>query len=76
MSQLRLTVRHIPGLKDECADYTSCNNFDTLSRENSKELAKEAFVRMDVHLDLNITMICPLNGIQQVEYLKKNLGYI
>ena len=25
---------------------------------------------MDVHLDLNMTMICPLDGIQQAEYLK------
>ena len=37
----------------------------------SEELAKETFSRMDVHLDLNITMIRPLNGLQQVGYLKQ-----
>ena len=37
----------------------------------SEELAKEAFSRMDVHLDLNMTMIKPLDGLQQVEYLKE-----
>ena len=37
----------------------------------SEELAKEAFSRMDVHLDLNMTMIRPLDGLQQVEYLKE-----
>ena len=26
---------------------------------------------MDVHLDLNMTMIRPLDGLQQVEYLKE-----
>ena len=36
----------------------------------SEELAKEVFSRMDVHLDLNITMIRPLDGLQGVEYLK------
>ena len=36
----------------------------------SQELAKEVFSRMDVHLDLNMTMIRPLDGLQQVEYLK------
>ena len=36
----------------------------------SEELAKNAFSRMDVHLDLNMTMIRPLDGLRQVEYLK------
>ena len=33
----------------------------------SDDLAKEVFSRMDVHLDLNITMIRPLDGLRQVE---------
>ena len=37
----------------------------------SEELSKEAFSRMDVRLDLNMTMIRPLDGFQQVEYLKE-----
>ena len=37
----------------------------------SEELAKEAFSRMDVHLDLNMTMIRPLDGLRQVEYMKE-----
>ena len=35
-----------------------------------EELAKETFSRMDVHLDLNMTMIRPLDGLRQVEYFK------
>ena len=71
LSQLRLTVHHIQGVKNECADYISRNNFDVLIGARSEALAKEAFSRMDVHLDLNMTMIRPLDGLQQSEYLKE-----
>ena len=36
----------------------------------SEELGKEAFSRMDTHLDLNMTMIRRLHDLQQAEYLK------
>ena len=71
LSQLRLSVHHIQGVKNECADYISRNNFDDMIGARSEELAKEAFSRMDVHLDLTMTMIRPLDGLQQVEYLKE-----
>ena len=71
LSQLRLTVHHIQGVKKECADYISRNNFDALIGARSEALAKEAFSRMDVHLDLNMTMIRPVDGLQQSEYLKE-----
>ena len=71
MSQLQLSVRHIQGIKNECADYISRNNFDDMIGARSEKLAKEAFSRMDVHLDLNMTMIRPLHGLQQVEYPKE-----
>ena len=71
LSQLRLTVHHIQGVKNECADYISRNSFDALIGARSEALAKEAFSRMDVHLDLNMTMIRPLDGLQQSEYLKE-----
>ena len=71
LSQLRLTVHHIHCVKNECADYISRNNFDDMIGARSKELAKEAFSRMDAHLDLNMTMIRPLDGLQEVEYPKE-----
>ena len=71
LSQLQLSVHHIQGVKNECADYICRNNFDDMIGARSKELAKEAFSRMDVHLDLNMTMIRPLDGLRQVEYLKE-----
>ena len=54
LSQFRLTVHHIPGIKNELSDYISRNNFDALIGESSEALAKEAFQRMDVQLDLSM----------------------
>ena len=71
LSQLRLSVHHIHGVKNECADYISPNNFCDMIDARSGELAKEAVSPMDVHLDLNMTMIRPLDGLKQVEYLKE-----
>ena len=71
LSQLRLSVHHIQGVKNECADYISRRNFDHMIGARSEELAKEVFSCMDVHLNLNITMIRPLDGLPQVEYLKE-----
>ena len=55
-------MHHMQGVKSECADYISHNNFDDTIGAKSEELAQEAFRRMDVHLDLNMTMIRPLHG--------------
>ena len=43
LSQFRLTVHHIPGIKNELSDYISRNIFDALIGESSEALAKEAF---------------------------------
>ena len=59
------------GVKKECAGYISCSNFDEMIGARSEELAKAAFSRMEVHLDLNMTMIRPLGRLQQGEYLKE-----
>ena len=71
LTKLWLSVHHIQRVKNECADYISRNNFDDMIGARSEELAKEAFSRMDVHLELKMTMIRPLDGLQQVEYLKE-----
>ena len=65
LSQLRLSVHHIQGVKNECADYISRNNFHDIIGARSQELAKEAFSRMDVQLDLNMTMFRRLDGLRQ-----------
>ena len=71
LSQLRLSVHHIQGVKNECADYISRNNFDDMIGARFEELAMDAFSRMDVQLDLNMTIIRPLHGLGEVEYLNE-----
>ena len=61
LSQFRLVIKHIPGIKNELCDYTSRNNFDQRIGADSEALAKEAFTRMDVHLDL---------GMEQLQFLE------
>ena len=68
VSQLRLTVHHIPGTKNELSDYISRNNFDALIGESSEVLAKEAFQRMDVQLDLSMQTAGILEGWSPTDY--------
>ena len=68
LSQFRLTVHHIPGIKNELSDYISRNNFDALIGESSEALAKEAFQRMDVQLDLSMRTARILEGWSLTDY--------
>ena len=62
LSQFRLIVHHIQGIKNEMADYISPNNFDALLGESSEVFTKEAFQRMDVQLDLSMRTAGLLGG--------------
>ena len=62
LSQFRLTLNHIPRKKNELSDYISRNNFDALFSESSEALAKEAFWRIDVKLDLPMRTAGVLEG--------------
>ena len=68
LSQFRLTVHHIPGPKNELSDYILRNNFDALIGESSEALAKEAFQRMDVQLDLSMHTAGILEGWSLTDY--------
>ena len=50
------------------ADYISRNSFDALLGESSEALAKEAFQRMDVQLDLSMRT-CKCTGWLESERL-------
>ena len=63
-----MTVHHIPGIKNEMGDYISRNNFDALLGESSEALAKEAFQRMDVQLDLSMRTAGILEGWSLTNY--------
>ena len=68
LSQFRLTVHHIPGMKNELSDYISRNNFDALIGESSEALAREALQRMDVLLDLSTRTAGILEGWSLTDY--------
>ena len=68
LSWFRLTVHHIPGIKNELSDYISRNIFDALIGESSEALAKEAFQRMDIQLDLSMRTAGMLEGWNLTEY--------
>ena len=68
LSQFRLTVHHIPDIKNEMADYISRNNFDAFLGESSEAMAKEAFQRMDVQLDLSMRTAGVLEGWSLRDY--------
>ena len=62
LGQFRLTVHHIPGIKNEMAHYISRKSFDAPLGESSEELAKEALQRMDVELDFCMRTAGVLEG--------------
>ena len=43
LSQLRLKVYHIQGMKNENADFIGCNNFDALIGASFEAFVREAF---------------------------------
>ena len=71
LSQFRLTVHHIRGIKNKMADYTSCNNLDALLGKSSEVLAKEAFQRMDVQTDLSMRTAGVQEGWSLKDYQSK-----
>ena len=76
LSQLRLRVHHIPGIKNELSDYILRNNFDTLIGESSEALAKEAFQRMAVQLDLSMRTAGILEGWSLSDYQSEYKGIL
>ena len=68
VSQLRLTVHHIRGIKNELFDYILRNFFDALIGDSSEALAKEAFKRIDVQLALSMRRAGILEGWSLTDY--------
>ena len=60
----------IQGLKNELSDYLSHNSFDERLGQSSEEMAKDAFAKMDVQLDLFMKTTQPQNKWGKEELLK------
>ena len=57
MTQFTLNIVHIPGVKNELCDFISRNNFNEKLQLDIELLAKEAFQKMDVQLDLRLEAV-------------------
>ena len=68
LSQFRLTVNNIQGIKNEMSEYISRNNYGVPLGESSEALAKEAFQHVDVQLDLSMRTAVVLEGWSLTDY--------
>ena len=57
LRQFNLNIYHLPGVKNKLSDYLSRNNFNPLYQVDTKELARNAFRKMDTQLDLGLEKV-------------------
>ena len=80
LGQFRLTFFHLPGSKNEFSDYLSRNIFEEKFGVDLDDLTKEAFVRMDTHLDFSmqeqIFSMSYENVLKDVDYLNSEFKWI
>ena len=70
LSQLRLAVHHIQGPQNGLSDFLSRNSFNERLGQSSEEMAKDAFVKMDVQLHLFMKTTQPQKKSGKEELLK------
>jgi len=68
LSQFRLTIFHIPGVKNEFCDLLSREGFNHRFQCDVEELAKQAFQRMDLQLDLRMETMLVSREFQAQDY--------
>ena len=71
LAQLKLNIYRVPGLKNELCDWLSHENFDKKISASSECLSGEAFQKMDVHLDLNMTKAELLSSLRKSDFVEK-----
>jgi hypothetical protein len=68
LSQFRLHIHHIPGAKNELCDMLSRDNFCELFQADSEDLARQAFQRMDIQLDLRMEALEQMKDLCAQDY--------
>ena len=71
LAQLKLNIYRVPGLKNEVCDWQSRENFDEKISATSEALSREAFPKMDVHLDLTMSKAELLSSLRKSDYVEK-----
>ena len=71
LPQLKLNICRVPGLKTELCDWLSRENFDAKISASSESLSREAFQKMDVHLDLTRSKAELLISLRKSDYVEE-----
>ena len=69
--QLKVNIYRVPGLKNELCDWLSRENTDEKSSASSEALSREAFQKMDVHLDLTMSKAELLSSLRKSHYVEE-----
>ena len=69
LTQFRLNIFHIPGARNEFCDLLSRESFNEKFQVDIENLAKEAFQRMDLQLDLRLEVLDALGEFSKEDYL-------
>ena len=68
LAQLNLNIYRVLGLKNELSDWLSCENLDEKISASSESVSREAFQKMDVHLDLTMSKAELLSSLRKSDY--------
>ena len=71
LAQLELNIYRVPGLKNELCDWLSHEHFDEKFSASSEALSREAFRKMDVHLDLTMSKAELLSSLRKSDYVEE-----
>ena len=77
MTQFRLVIKHIPGVKNEFCDWLSRAQFDSKVGQNFDQIAQEAFDKMDTAIDFAILFkISDMVDFDSLDYNKNEWSEI
>ena len=71
LAQLKLNIYRVLGLKNELCDWLSRENFDEKISARCEVLSREAFQKMDVHLDLTMSKAELLSSRRKSHYVEE-----
>ena len=71
LAKLKLNIYRVPGLNNELCDWLSRENFDENISASSEALSRQAFQKMDVHLDLTISKAELLSSLRKSDYVEE-----
>ena len=69
LAQPKLNIYRVPVVKNELCDWLSRENLDAKISASSEELSRDAFQKMDVHLDRTMSKAELLSSLRKSDYL-------